>query len=208
MTLETGICVLSILVLLSPVFMNLEYQRPGFPPDQYGFTMQERLAFGNQTRRYLISNMSLADLEDLRFKDGEPIYMQRELKHLEDVKIVLKGVLNIFWMAVIIIVLGTVYARYQAWWIGYKRALSRGGWLTTGLLGTILLLSIVSFQSLFTNFHLIFFEGDSWLFYFSDTLIRLFPIRFWQDVFLFFGISTLTGGILLGWLLRGKESSI
>jgi len=78
---------------------------------------------------------------------------------------------------------------------------ARGGWLTAGLLGMILLLSIVSFQALFTNFHLVFFEGDSWLFYYSDTLIRLFPIRLWQDVFIVFGVSTLAGGILLGWLL-------
>ena len=201
------ISVLSILILLSPVFMNLEYTRPGFPPDQYGFTTQERLIFGNQTRRYLISNMSLADLEELQFDDGESIYIERELQHLEDVKVVLKGVLKVFWVAVSFTLIGAVFAHYQAWWDGYKRALSKGGWLTTALLGLVLILSIVSFQALFTNFHLIFFEGNSWLFYYSDTLIRLFPIRFWQDIFLVLGITTLSGGILVGWLLKDKRDS-
>ena len=201
------ISVLSILILLSPMFMNLEYNRPGFPPDEYGFTTQERLLFGNQTRQYLITNMALADLEELRFKNGEPIYIERELQHLEDVKIVLRGVLNVFWVAVIVTIIGTVFAHYQAWWDGYKRALSRGGWLTTALLGTVLVLSIVSFQALFTNFHLIFFEGSSWLFYYSDTLIRLFPIRFWQDIFLVLGITTLSGGILVGWLLKDRRDT-
>ena len=185
--------------------MNLEYNRPGFPPDEYGFTTQERLLFGNQTRQYLITNMALANLEELRFKNGEPIYIERELQHLEDVKIVLKGVLNVFWVAVIVTIIGAVFAHYQAWWDGYKQALSRGGWLTTALLGTVLVLSIVSFQALFTYFHSVFFEGNSWLFYFSDTLIRLFPIRFWQDIFLVLGISTLSGGILVGWLLRDRR---
>ena len=201
------ICVLSILILLSPVFMNLEYTRPGFPPDRYGFTTQERLTFGNQTRRYLVSNMTLTDLEELRFEDGDPIYIERELQHLEDVKIVLKGVLKVFWVAVSFIIIGAVFAHYQAWWDGYRRAISRGGWLTTALLGLVLILSIVSFQALFTNFHLIFFEGDSWLFYYSDTLIRLFPIRFWQDIFLVLGITTLSGGILIGWLLNNNRDS-
>jgi hypothetical protein len=37
------------------------------------------------------------------------------------------------------------------------------------------------------------------LFNYSDTLIRLFPIQFWQDVFLGFGLLTLLGGGILGW---------
>ena len=41
----------------------------------------------------------------------------------------------------------------------------------------------------------IFFKGDSWLFYYSDTLIRLFPIRFWQDAFLWAAILALGGGV-------------
>ncbi len=195
------ICVLSILILLSPIFMNLEYRLPNFPEDQYGFSTEERLDFGNRTRHYLVTNAILDDLRDLKFNSGEPIYVERELEHLEDVKIVLQGLFKVFWGAVAVLVFGGVYARFRNWWNGYILSVSRGGWLTAGLLGTILFLSIVSFRSLFTNFHLIFFKGDSWLFLYSDTLIRLFPIRFWQDVFLFFGITTLAAGILLGWLL-------
>lgn len=199
------ICVLSISFLLSQVFMNLEYQRPNFPEDQYGFSTEERLDFGNQTRSYLVTNTKLDGLRDLKFDSGDPLYVERELEHLEDVKIVLQGVFKVFWGAVIVLVLGGVYARFRNWWKGYTLSVSKGGWLTAGLLGTILFLSIVSFRSLFTNFHRIFFEGDSWLFQYSDTLIRLFPLRFWQDVFLVFGITTLTGGILLGWLLSRKS---
>jgi integral membrane protein (TIGR01906 family) len=195
------ICVLSILILLSPVFMNLEYRMPNFPVDNYGFSTEERLDFGNRTRRYLITNSTLDDLGDLKFDSGDPIYVERELEHLEDVKIVLQGVFKVFWGAIAVLVLGGVYARFRNWGEGYTRSVSRGGWLTAGLLGIVLFLAIVSFRSLFTNFHLLFFEGDSWLFLYSDTLIRLFPIRFWQDVFLVFGITTLVGGILLGWLL-------
>lgn len=199
------ICVISILFLLSPLFMNLEYRLPHFPEDRYGFTLEDRLNFGNQTRRYLVTGLTLDDLRELQFDTGDPIYLNRELKHLEDVKIVLQALFKVFWGAVVVLVLGGVYANSRDWWNGFQRALSWGGWLTAGLLLIITFLSVVSFQQLFVTFHLIFFEGDSWLFSYSDTLIRLFPVRFWQDIFLVFGITTLAGGILLGWLLPRKK---
>lgn len=201
------ISVLSILVLLSPIFTNLEYRRPGFPDDSYGFTTAERLDFGNQTRRYLISNNTLEDLQQLVFENGDPIYIERELSHLEDVKIVLQGVLKVFYGAAAVYVLGGLIARSRGWQNIYLKAIFLGGKITAGLLVMILFLTLISFQALFTNFHLLFFEGDSWLFFYSDTLIRLFPVQFWQDIFLVFGILTLAGGILLGWVLpvRMKE---
>jgi integral membrane protein (TIGR01906 family) len=201
------ISVLSILVLLSPIFINLEYRRPGFPDDSYGFTTAERLDFGNQTRRYLISNYTLEDLQQLVFENGDPIYIERELSHLEDVKIVLQGVLKVFYGAAAVYVLGGLIARSRGWQNIYLKAIFLGGKITAGLLVMILFLTLISFQALFTNFHLLFFEGDTWLFFYSDTLIRLFPVQFWQDIFLVFGILTLAGGILLGWVLpvRMKE---
>jgi len=53
------------------------------------------------------------------------------------------------------------------------------------------------FWSFFAGFHRLFFEGNSWLFAYSDTLIRLFPIRFWQDAFLLAALISSAGGLLL-----------
>lgn len=199
------ISVLSILVLLSPIFINLEYRRPGFPEDNYGFSTAERLKFGNQTRRYLISNDTLEDLQGLVFENGDPIYIDRELSHLEDVKIVLRGVLWVFYGASAIFVFGGSIARARGWQKAYFEGISLGGKITTGILILILAMTLVSFQALFTNFHLIFFEGDSWLFFYSDSLIRLFPVQFWQDIFLVFGILTLAGGVFLGWVVPARR---
>ncbi|MCJ7734811.1 MAG: TIGR01906 family membrane protein [Anaerolineales bacterium] len=208
LTIPVIISVLSILVLLSPLFMNLEYRRPGFPEDSYGFSTSERLDFGNQTRRYLISNQPLESLKDLTFDSGDPIYIDRELSHLEDVKNVLQDIIQVFYGATAVFLLGGFYARARNWLTGYLEAIYRGGRLTAGLLVIILFLTLVSFQALFTNFHRIFFEGDSWLFYYSDSLIRLFPVQFWQDIFLVFGLLTLTGGILLGWVLPARRKAV
>ena len=198
------ISVLTILVLLSPLFTNLEYRRPGFPEDSYGFTKAERLDFGNQTRRYLVSSDTLDDLRQMVFEDGEPIYIDRELSHLVDVKVVLQGVLKVFYGAVAVFVLCGLAAWKVKWLENFLIGIYQGGKLTTGIVILILFMTLISFQSLFTNFHLLFFEGDSWLFFYSDTLIRLFPVQFWQDIFIVFGILTLVGGILLGWVLPAR----
>jgi integral membrane protein (TIGR01906 family) len=208
-TLVTPIilCTLSILVLLSPVFTNVEYRRPGFPEDSYGFSTEERLEFGNLTRRYLVTNQSLDVLRELSFKDGDPLYKERELTHLEDVKVVIRGLLHVFLAALAVLIFGGIFAFGNQGQKDFLRAISRGGRLTTFLLLTVLFFTLISFRALFTYFHLVFFEGDSWLFFTSDTLIRLFPIRFWQDVFLVFGLLTMAGGGILGWGIPALNKS-
>jgi integral membrane protein (TIGR01906 family) len=209
LTIPIILCTGSILFLLSPVFTTLEYQRPGFPADSFGFSTEERLEYGNLARRYLVTNQTLDVLRELSFEDGSALFNERELDHLEDVKIVIQGLLRVFYAAVAVFVVGWVIARRYQRQVSFSQAISRGGKLTAILLVTILFFSVISFRSLFTYFHLVFFEGDSWLFFTSDTLIRLFPIRFWQDVFLVFGLLTLATGGLLGWGLPAwrKRSS-
>jgi integral membrane protein (TIGR01906 family) len=68
--------------------------------------------------------------------------------------------------------------------------------LTLGLIGAILAAILISFDALFTAFHHLFFTGDSWLFLYSDSLIRLFPLRLWQDGFIAMGILTAVGAVL------------
>lgn len=200
-TLATPIilCTLIILVLLSPVFISIEYRRPGFPEDTYGFSTAERLEFGNQTRRYLVTRDSLDTLRELEFENGDPIYKERELSHLEDVKVVIQGLLRVFYISLVVFTFGGYLAQGNKWQDEFLGAISRGGRLSAILLVTILFFTLISFRALFTLFHRIFFEGDSWLFFFSDTLIRLFPMQFWQDVFIVFGVLTLAVGGFIGW---------
>ena len=61
------------------------------------------------------------------------------------------------------------------------------------------------FWDFFAGFHSLFFEGDSWLFLYSDTLIRLFPIRFWQDAFLLAAVIALGAGVALGLGLKSAN---
>ncbi|MBC8099255.1 MAG: DUF1461 domain-containing protein, partial [Armatimonadetes bacterium] len=76
-------------------------------------------------------------------------------------------------------------------------ALLRGGLLTVGGVVVIVLGVIIAWDSFFTTFHQLFFQDGTWIFYYSDTLIRLFPEQFWFDAALLIGGLTVGGALLL-----------
>ena len=193
-------------LLLTPVFPEIEYRMPAFPADEYGFTMQDRLHWSKIAVQYLVNNADITYLSALRFSDGTPVYNERELRHMIDVKRVVKGALNLWYTASGLLILLGLWAWRGKWWPAYRRGLRRGGWITLGIMGAILLFALVSFWNFFVFFHKIFFQGDTWLFLFSDTLIRLFPLRFWQDVFLLEGVLVLGGALGLALGLKPKSN--
>ena len=73
----------------------------------------------------------------------------------------------------------------------------------------IILLAAINFDQFFDRFHRIFFESGSWLFYETDTLIQLYPLRYWMDATWKLGALALLGAIITGvvtrWLMRGMR---
>ena len=202
---------LGLRILLTPVFLQVEYNMPYFPPDEYGFTKADRLKWAPYALNYLTNRADISYLADLKFEDGKPLYNERELSHMNDVKRVTQGALKVWYLSLATLALLGVWAWAAGWGPAYRLGLMRGGWLMVILAITIGVIAVVGisvnpdiFFSFFAGFHSLFFEGDSWLFLFSDTLIRLFPIRFWQDAFLFAALIALGGGTALGLGMRGK----
>jgi len=202
---------LGLRALLTPTFLKIEYNMPYFPPDDYGFTKEDRLQWAPYALDYLINNADISYLGDLTFDDGSPLYNERELSHMKDVKGVTKGALNVWYISLALLVMLGGWSWREGRMQTFRQGLMRGGWLMVGLAGAIGLVVLVGlsinpnvFWNFFVGFHSLFFEGDSWLFLYSDTLIRLFPIRFWQDAFLFAAVIALGGGIGLGLGFRKK----
>lgn len=202
---------LGLRVLLTPLFLQVEYNMPYFPPDSYGFTREDRLKWAPYALEYLVNSADISYLGDLKFEDGTPLYNERELSHMEDVKVVTKGALNVWYVTLILLAGLGLWSRFAGLEQVYRQGLMRGGWLMVGLaaaVGVIVLIGIAInpnvFWNFFAGFHSLFFEGDSWLFLFSDTLIRLFPLRFWQDAFLWAAVIALGGGVALGLGLRTR----
>ena len=199
-------------LLLTPLFLQIEYNMPYFPPDDFGFTKADRLKWAPYALDYLVNNEVIAYLGDLKFEDGTPLYNERELSHMDDVKRVTQGALRVWYSSLAVLLLLGVWAWFGGWWQEYRLGLMRGGWLMIGLAATVGLIVVIGilinpdiFWNFFAGFHSLFFEGDSWMFLYSDTLIRLFPIRFWQDAFLWAAVIALGGGIALGWGLRSAS---
>jgi integral membrane protein (TIGR01906 family) len=202
---------LGIRALLTPLFLQVEYNMPYFPPDQYGFTKEDRLKWAPYALDYLVNGEDISYLGDLEFDDGTPLFNERELSHMKDVKRVTQGALNVWYISLALSVMLGIWSWRGGWTQAFRLGLMRGGWLMVGLAGAIGLIVVIGilidpniFWNFFAGFHSLFFEGDSWLFLFSDTLIRLFPIRFWQDAFLWAAIIALGGGFALGLGLRTK----
>jgi integral membrane protein (TIGR01906 family) len=203
---------MALRILLTPIFYTVEYNMPYFPADEYGFTKEDRLRWAKPSVEYLVSGADISYLGDLIFDDGIPLYNERELSHMEDVKGVVLNALGAWTISLIILAALAIFAKRGDWIPDYLNGLRRGGLWMIGLAAALGLTAGIGiavnpdvFWEFFTVFHQIFFEGDSWLFYYSDTLIRLFPIRFWQDAFLWAAVLALGGGAALAFGLRMKR---
>ncbi len=212
---------IGVRILLSPIFIQVEYRLPYFPEDRYGFTFEERLHWADLSRKYVLNRESIEYLAELQFTEGQQaagscedylpprdcgyLYNDRELHHMVDAKVIARYAMWFLWGSVLFLLGIGYWASKSDGWHDYKEALARGGWLTVGLIIILLIYVAVNFNSLFITFHEIFFASGTWVFKFSDSLIRLFPVVFWRDAFIWIGVIALGGGAALGYF-GGRKS--
>ena len=185
-------------LFITPAYAVFEYNRSYFPEDTYEFTQEERLKWATYGINYLTNDEDISYLSDLTFDNGAPLFIESELSHMEDVKNVVQG-MNLAWTVITFFLIAFIIFAFVS---KQRKALymstANGGWLTVILLTGIMLYIALDFDGLFTTFHHLFFQGETWLFRYSDTLIRLYPIVFWRDVFIYVMGGTMVFGILLG----------
>ena len=202
---------LALRIMLTPLYYNIEYNMPYFPADNYGFTKEDRLKWAEPSVTYLVNNADISYLGNLKFENGMPIYGERELSHMKDVKGVVQGSLKAWYISLaVLLALALLFWRMNAM-PEYLEGLRRGGLWMIALAATLALIAGAGilfnpyiFWNFFAWFHSLFFEGDTWLFEYSDTLIRLFPIRFWQDAVIMMAVIALGGGAELAFGIKTK----
>ena len=193
--------------LTLPWYPAFEYARPGFPQDSFGLTQQERLSLAQASIRFLNVPGHTELLTDLRLPNGEPAYNEREFSHMVDVKRVFSRLTLLAGaMLLVAVIAAAVLARLDDR-CGIWDAIAEGGGLTLAVLLTLGVWMLTGFDQFFTFFHGLFFQPGTWTFSYSDTLIRLFPLPFWQDAGLIVaGAVSLCSLLLLGvgiWRGRG-----
>lgn len=188
----TLFCVVVILsairLCLTPTFIDLQYNVFGVPEDTYGFTLQERTEYAYLSVDYLLGKVSDQEFESLTFPDGNALFNQRELSHMQDVRDLAVIAVRVWFIALIALLIVIGVGQKMGWQQPSMQAGKTAGLLVLSFILVVLISVTLNFDQLFSAFHRVFFEGDTWLFYTSDSLIRLFPTPFWVNVFVVIGL--------------------
>ncbi len=180
-------------LLATNTFVDWEIGRSSFPPDPFGLDTGQRAALARIGLESIQPGTEgIVLLERATLPDGSPAFHERELTHMRDVRTLFGAALRLQLIGgIVIVALALVLARTRL-----RTAVPAG--LLAGSLGTLAIavllvpMILLGFEGFFTRFHEVFFSGDSWVFSAEDTLIRIYPERFWTDV------SRITAAVAVG----------
>lgn len=181
--------VLAVRAIASPLFLWVEYNRPGFPGDGYGFSTDDRMAYGSYAVDYLSNWAGPRYLGELVNRGGEPLFKSGEVSHMADVKLVVLSAFSAGALLILLSLIAVLYLRRRSNG-GVRRGLFAGSIATLVIILGLGTLAVLGWEQFFTQFHAVFFANGTWTFSLQDTLIRLFPGQFWVD-----------GGIVIGGLV-------
>lgn len=202
--------VLAVRAVTSPLFLWVEYNRPGFPGDGYGFSTDDRMTYGSYAVDYLSNWAGPRYLGGLVNQDGTKLFKDSEVAHMADVKVVILTSFAAGLLLIILSIIGILYLRKRSNG-GIRRGLFAGSIVTLVIIIGLAVLAALSWQQFFTEFHRIFFANGTWTFSLDDTLIRLFPGQFWVDAGIVIGalvflVATLT--FIFTWPTKRRRAGI
>ncbi|MFC6353364.1 TIGR01906 family membrane protein [Rothia nasimurium] len=198
--------VVAVRAVASSAFLWLEYHRPGFPADSYGFDTQERLRLGSYGLDYILNLAPRTYLADIT-TGGEAAFLASEVEHMTDVKRVMLISITFALIMLALALLSARTLRLRAPGV-LRSSLFTGAWLTLVLTIGLGLAGLLGWEAFFTIFHEVFFPQGNWQFRMSDTLIRLYPPQFWVDAAATAGALTLlmTAAVLaMTWPTRYRK---
>ncbi|MCX7839569.1 MAG: TIGR01906 family membrane protein [Anaerolineae bacterium] len=192
----------NVLIFMNPAWLAYQYSKPDFPPS-VRFTPAERYHFASESIEYVRGNRTLEQFKALG------VYDAREIKHMIDVRELVDKVKVVLPVTAILLIGAlVVLAREKANRALAARGLMHGAVLTVGLFVALGLFAAFGFQTFFTLFHQIFFEGDSWLFNYTDSLIQFYPLPFWYETSLaLVGLTVLEAIVIgvIGWRVLVRQ---
>ncbi len=135
------------------------------------------------------------------------LFNQREVAHLKDVKGLIQLDYRLQWITLAYVVayigVGLVWKK-RAFLPDLAKSLMAGSTLTIAIVAAVGIGSLLNFDALFYQFHLLSFSNELWQLDPSrDYLIRLFPESFQYDFTLFLAGATLVEALVIGGLAGG-----
>jgi integral membrane protein (TIGR01906 family) len=121
-----------------------------------------------------------------RLEDGSRAFTAREVRHMRDVRAWIWR-LHVFEVVVAAALVAlALRARATLEWV-----LVRGAVATAAIAALAVVAMLLDFDVVLLGFHKLLFEGESWHFRDSDTLIRVYPEEFWTWTGLAIGVLAL-----------------
>ena len=199
--------VLAVRAVTSPLFLWVEYNRPGFPGDGYGFSTDDRMTYGSYAVDYLSNWSGPRYLGDLVDQSGDRLFKDGEVSHMADVKAVILSTFGAGTALILLALIAVIYLkrRHNG---GVRRGLFAGSIVTLAIIIGLGSLAVLGWEQFFTEFHRIFFANGTWTFSLQDTLIRLFPGQFWMDAGIVIGGLVLLASLvtlILTWPTRRRR---
>jgi integral membrane protein (TIGR01906 family) len=204
----------TITLMVSDFYPRYEYGKASFPADPFGLTQEERLELALVAVEYLERKEPAEEvifmLEEQRLPGtGDPLYNEEEIGHMVDVKRLTDTIRRVGRGAALLVASGLVVllVRRATRPAAYE-AIKRGGLLTAGMLLLIALFILLAWSVFFVFFHELLFPPGTWTFAYSDSLIRLFPEKFWFDFGVLLSVGTLLEGALVALIgaLLGRQA--
>ncbi len=194
-------------IAFSEWFVEWEYNRADFPPDTYGLEDDYRKRLALLGLRAVLSEEGMEEFRKAVLPDGRRAFREKEIRHMEDVK----KVLDVFFPLLYALLFLHLFLHLL------MRDRIFTGWVL--LLSSLFSLSLVAgagafalidYDLAFEVFHNLFFEPDSWRFRYTDTLLRIYPMKFWFDGTVFvIGTASLlcAASLVAGLILIYRRSS-
>jgi integral membrane protein (TIGR01906 family) len=216
--LPVALTLMNVRLLMTHTWADLQYNVLNVPPDPFGFTRDDRLYWSKRSIDFILGNPRAGAIESWKFSDegrapagyvapapetcadyGDRygprdctyFYNDREVLHMLDVRVLTAAALTVWVVTglLVLLALGALVTTGQT--ATLRLSLLNGAALTWGLFIFVAAFIGLNFNGFFTLFHQVLFADGTWTFYWSDSLIRLFPLQFWFNTFLFVTAATL-----------------
>jgi integral membrane protein (TIGR01906 family) len=180
----------AIRVLLTERYVRASY--PHLAPDDV-LTQKRRTELSLLGLRAVdpLRGGSVALLREPRLPSGRRAFTARELRHMRDVRTWLWRLLVFEVVVAAALAVAAVRSRREL-----ARALSAGGVATVAVGALAIVAMVVDFDDVLLGFHKLLFEGESWHFRNQDTLIRVYPERFWNWTGIAMGVLVLAQALV------------
>ena len=179
-------------------------------PRRTGMSAAEVSRVGAEVRNYLRNDAERLTVQRT-LADGRevPMFSEREVVHMIDVKRLMARTWDAGWAAFGLIAASLIALAAHALRRGrraglmwFARAAATAGGVIVTLVVVLAVVAMAGFDEAFRQFHLLFFTNDLWQLTSADALIQLFPQRFFFDTTLLIGAAIIIPAAVIAVLGR------